>query len=259
MFNNQMALVIYFLKRCLYKMNNPDNILNCSIVQMNNNKTPKIIKINSSTAVKLATKYLCDGKVIALPTDTVYGLACNANDPKAIQNLYNIKERDEQKPVSICAAEILNVKHWCEASHLPTGMLESLLPGAVTIVLNKSEYLDNPYLNPGVCKIGIRIPDFNFIRNVAREFPFPIALTSANRSKEKSTLNIYEFENLWHQLDAVFDSGQLGLTEEQRAASTVIDLSKSGFYKITRAGVAIENTIEIMKKFKFISEEYVNE
>lgn len=54
---------------------------------------------------------------------------------------------------------------------------------------------------------------------------FPIALTSANRSSEKSTLHIDEFKVLWPHLGVVFDGGQLGVTEYQRVASTFMDLS----------------------------------
>ena len=130
-------------------------------------------------------------------------------------------------------------------------MLKFLLPGPVTIVVHKSKNLDNPYLNPGIKKIGIRIPDFDFIRNVSREFQYPIALTSANKSSERSTLNVSEFEKLWPQLGAVFDGGQLGLTDAQRAASTVIDLSKENVYKIIREGVAVKDTVEILERFNF--------
>lgn len=209
-----------------------------------------IIKSCATNSSEFASELLSDGSVIALPTDTVYGLACSANDPAAIQKLYKIKGREENKPVAICVAEYDDLRYWGEAKHIPVSLLKMLLPGAVTIVVYKSKYLNNPFLNPGVDKIGIRIPDFDFIRNISRSFKYPIALTSANKSSEKSTLKIEEFKHLWSQLGAVFDGGQLGILEEQRAASTVIDLSKEGFYKIIREGVAIKHTLEVMKQFK---------
>ncbi|XP_058834672.1 threonylcarbamoyl-AMP synthase [Topomyia yanbarensis] len=211
-----------------------------------------VIKCNDKNAIYQAANLLESGQVIALPTDTVYGLACSANDPQAIQRLYAIKGREETKPVAICVAGFQDLRHWGNADHIPDELLKQLLPGAVTIVVNKSANLDNPFLNPGVPKIGIRIPDFDFIREVSRVFRFPIALTSANRSSEKSTLNVEEFKKLWSALGAVFDGGQLGLSEEQRAASTVIDLSQKGYYKVIREGIAGQRTVQVVQKFGFV-------
>lgn len=225
----------------------------CSPVYTMNGKLNKsaIIRSNARSAIQQAANLLEMGQVIALPTDTVYGLACNANDPKAIQRLYEIKGREETKPVAICVADFQDLRYWGRADHLPDELLCQLLPGAVTIVVNKSAHLNNPFLNPGVQKIGIRIPDFDFIRSMARVFRFPIALTSANRSSEKSTLNIQEFEKLWPSLGAIFDGGQLGLQEKQRAASTVIDLSQEGYYRIIREGVAAQHTVHAVQQFGF--------
>uniref|UniRef100_A0A2M4BWE8 Threonylcarbamoyl-AMP synthase n=1 Tax=Anopheles marajoara TaxID=58244 RepID=A0A2M4BWE8_9DIPT len=210
-----------------------------------------LVAITDGSAIRQAANLLESGQVIALPTDTVYGLACSANDPVAIQKLYAIKGRHEQKPVAICVADFDDLRYWGQADHLPDALLQQLLPGAVTIVVRKSLHLDNPFLNPGIEKIGIRIPDFQFIRDVSRAFRYPIALTSANKSACQSTLNVSEFRCLWGSLGAVFDGGQLGQSEEQRAASTVIDLSEAGSYQLIRAGVAAEHTKAVVERFNF--------
>lgn len=204
-------------------------------------------------AVELAREHLEGQQVIALPTDTVYGLACSANSEKAIQRLYEIKGRNEEKPVAICVGDLEDFYHWGDGDHLPKDMLSQLLPGPVTIVVNRSKYLNNPFLNNGIRKIGIRIPDFPFIRELSRSFKQPIALTSANRSSEKSTLHVEEFKNLWGELGVVIDGGQLGLTEEQRSASTVIDLSEPGVYSIIREGVAARQTQSVVQSFNIKS------
>lgn len=208
-------------------------------------------------AVEMAKERLLNDQVIALPTDTVYGLACSANSERAIQRLYEIKGRNEEKPVAICVADLEDFYHWGDATHLPREMLSQMLPGAVTIVVNRSQHLNNPFLNMGIQKIGIRIPDFDFIRDLSRSFKQPIALTSANRSSEQSTLHVDEFKGLWPQLGIVIDGGQLGLTESQRSASTVVDLSERGFYHIIRQGVAAERTQSIVEMFK-IKEKWTN-
>lgn len=205
------------------------------------------------SAVTIAREYLEQQQVIALPTDTVYGLACNANCEKAIQRLYEIKGRNEEKPVAICVGDVADFYHWADGGHLPKELLSQLLPGPVTIVVNRSKHLNNPFLNNGIRKIGIRIPDFDFIRNLSRSYNQPIALTSANRSSEKSTLHVDEFRGLWPELGVVVDGGQLGLTESQRSASTVIDLSEPGVYEILREGVAAKHTQSVVQSFNIKS------
>lgn len=216
----------------------------------------KLLKCLNEHAIEIAANHLHNGGVIALPTDTVYGLACSANDPKAIQKLYEIKGRDEDKPVAVCVSSISQLKYYSLAAHLPNELLQRLLPGAVTIILNKSKHLNNPFLNNGIPKIGLRIPDNQFIQNVSEKFMAPIALTSANRSGASSTLDVYEFRDLWQDLSVVFDGGHLGDVEndmKQRSASTVIDLSKPEYYQIIRDGIAKENTINVMKEFNINS------
>lgn len=211
-----------------------------------------ILRCADEHAVDIAADRLRQGEVIALPTDTVYGLACSANNHRAIQQLYEIKGRDEEKPVAVCVSSIAQLKHYSEATHLPDALLARLLPGAVTIILNKSKYLNNPFLNNGIQKIGLRIPDYEFIQKVSSTFVEPIALTSANKSGASSTLDIYEFSDLWPELSVVFDGGHLGDIEndmKQRCASTVVDLSTPGYYQIIRNGIAMEHTIQTMDEF----------
>lgn len=67
-------------------------------------KSSKIIKTSESHAVRLASELLRSGQVIAVPSDTIYGLACSANDADAIKRLYEIKGRNEEKPVAIVSS-----------------------------------------------------------------------------------------------------------------------------------------------------------
>lgn len=211
----------------------------------------KVISTIRKDAKAIAVAKLQAGEVIAIPTDTVYGLTCSANNPEAIHRLYNIKGRHELKPVAICVASIEDVRQWGETDHLNDELLGELFPGAVTLVVRRSSKLNNPALNPGVANIGIRITENKFIQHVCEAFQQPIALTSANKSSSKSTLNVEEFKELWCELGAVFDGGQLGLSEEQRAASTVIDLSEPERYKIIRWGVSVEKIIKTVERHNF--------
>ncbi|CAK1541824.1 unnamed protein product [Leptosia nina] len=210
-------------------------------------KMASIIPSDDSKACLLAAQYLAKGKVIAVPTDTIYGLACSANCREAIKTLYAIKGRDSAKPVAICVSSIADVRKWGEARHLSDNLLQQLLPGPVTIVLERTKLLDNPYLNPMTAKIGIRIPNCMFINSVTKTLDMPVALTSANSSNEPSSLSINEFNHLFFHLAAVFDGGVLhqGL-DKNRSGSTVVDLSNIGYYNIIRKGISYENIVQTL-------------
>ncbi|XP_075983785.1 threonyl-carbamoyl synthesis 1 [Anticarsia gemmatalis] len=213
-------------------------------------KMAPIISCFEDLSCGKAAEFMTKGQVIAVPTDTIYGLACSANCPEAIKKLYAIKGRDSAKPVAICVTYVSDVRKWGEADHLPDDLLNNLLPGPVTVVLEKTKLLDNPFLNPTTTKIGIRIPHHNFVNRVTKIFDKPVALTSANFSNEPSTLSIKEFEHLFGHLGAVFDGGVLsqGL-DQNRTGSTVIDLSQAGAYKIIRRGISYDRVVKIVESY----------
>ncbi len=219
-----------------------------------NHAEPKILALlNQSNAdqvrksAKIAQSYLNEGEVIATPTDTIYGLACLANNTKAVRQIYQIKGRDFAKPISICVAELQDLHKWSKVT-VPEELLEQLLPGPVTLCFERLPCL-NPELNPQSNLVGIRIPDYPFIREVCRLTNLPLALTSANVSNTQSALAIGEFSELYPKLSCIFDGGTLGLTETSRQGSTIVDLSKQGYYKIIRPGSAEISTTNKLKQF----------
>lgn len=225
----------------------------------------KIYKIETNhlsmeSQIQMASKSLAAGQVIALPTDTVYGLACDANDPKAIRRLYEIKGRNEEKPVAICVADLRSLRKYGDCRHLNDQMLAELFPGPLTVIVERTEHLANPYLNGGLRRIGIRIPDAGFVQALCSRYERqqPLALTSANPSSVQSSLCIEEFQELWPLLDLVFDGGRIGgggITDvdgrdnEQRSGSTVVDLSQPGHYQIIRNGIGVESIRQILHKY----------
>jgi len=210
-----------------------------------------------AAAVSLASQLLCEGHIIALPTDTIYGLACNAQNTSAIQRLYSIKGRNCNKPLAICVGEVEDVKRWGVTDMLPKGLLTALLPGPVTIVLKRTEQL-NPELNPSTPNVGIRIPNHQFVREVVKGSGGILALTSANLSNQVSSLCPEEFRDLWPKLSAVFDGGAIndGIC---RGGSTIVDLTRQGSYSIIRDGSALSQTIEVLERYGLLHEKLRSE
>jgi tRNA threonylcarbamoyl adenosine modification protein (Sua5/YciO/YrdC/YwlC family) len=160
-------------------------------------------------SVGLAVAALQRGELIAVPTDTIYGLAADARSPAALEQVYRVKRRRGHKPLAICVGEVDDVGRYGDTAHLPPGLLEDLLPGPVTLLLRRraagegvveggfADVAARPLpasLNPGADKIGVRIPDAAFVRDVARKLGAPLALTSANVSGGQSSVEVEEFE-----------------------------------------------------------------
>lgn len=207
-----------------------------------------------TSAVALACRLLKEGNIIALPTDTIYGLAACAQDTGAVRKLYGVKGRDSAKPLAVCVGEVDDVRLWGKADILPDGLLKALLPGPVTVILERTPLL-NIELNPNCAKVGVRVPNHPFVRQIAQGIDTPLALTSANLSNEPSSLNPKEFEHLWPQLAAVFDGGPLGSDQpsSSRAGSTVVDLSVEGRYHVVRNGSALLQTLDVLNRFELKS------
>lgn len=188
-------------------------------------------------------KALKEGHVVAVPTDTIYGLACLAQSSDAIRRTYDIKGRNGQKPLAICVGEIQDIYKYCKVT-VTKALLCDLLPGPVTLVFERSETL-NTDLNPFTSLVGVRIPDHDFMRRLCQMCGEPLALTSANISSHTSTVAVHEFQDLWPKLAVVVDGGPIG--DQSRLGSTVVNLSVLGKYRIIRPGCALSSTVDVLE------------
>lgn len=210
----------------------------------------KVVKLCQNGAVagegpaRLAAALLARGEVIGVPTDTIYGIAGLVQNPEAVARIYSIKGRDPQKPIAICVDEIEKIYKYAEVT-VSEEVLSSLLPGPVTLVFTRTDLLNRNF-NPDTSLIGVRIPDYSFIRQVCALSESPLALTSANYSASQSTLAVEEFSDLHPRLGAVFDGGRLVSTPLSRLGSTVADLSEPGTYRILRPGSALDFVERVM-------------
>ena len=145
-------------------------------------------------------KAILEGKIFIYPTDTIYGLGCNALDKKAVEKIREIKKRD-MKPFSIIAPSI----GWIN-NHLIVDLdLEKYFPGAYTIILMKK----NPEFFSWVSdtdRLGVRIPNSKFCDKL-RETKIPFITTSVNFSGEKPANKIEDIDKeMLNKADFVIES-----------------------------------------------------
>ncbi|XP_047455617.1 yrdC domain-containing protein, mitochondrial [Mugil cephalus] len=196
-------------------------------------------------------KALKEGHIVGVPTDTIYGLACLAQNSVAVRNTYDIKGRNGHKPLAICVGEIQDIYKYCKVK-VKKELLMDLLPGPVTLVFERSEAL-NTDLNPFTPLVGVRIPDHAFMRSLCQMCGEPLALTSANISSHTSTVEVHEFQELWPKLAVVVDGGPIG--DQSRLGSTVVDLSVLDKYRIIRPGCALSATLDVLERKYGLSED----
>jgi L-threonylcarbamoyladenylate synthase len=176
------------------------------------------------TAVARAVDLLRTGQVVALPTETVYGLAANALDARAVQRIFEIKGRPAHNPVIIHVAG-MEMARRCAAQwpSLADTLAAAFWPGPLTLVLPRTNDIPDA-VTAGGSTVGIRWPSHPFIQAVIRECGFPLAAPSANVSNGVSPTNaLHVSRSLGHKISLIVDGGQSQVGIE----STVLDLTVS--------------------------------
>lgn len=172
--------------------------------------------------LKITLSALKDGEILVCPTDTVYGLICDASNSRAVEKIFRIKSRPRTKPLPVFVKDIKMAKNYAFLDGKQEEFLEN---NKITVILKAKK----PHkLSPLVYKkgtIGIRIPKYKFLNSVLDKFGKPLAQTSANISGAPATTKIKEvleqFKNKKLKPDLIVDAGDL----PESRPSKVIDLS----------------------------------
>ncbi len=177
-----------------------------------------------AAAVKRAVALLRAGEVVALPTETVYGLAANALDEKAVARIFQIKGRPANNPVIVHVATLEMAKRctdrWPGAADK---LAKAFWPGPLTLVLPRAKDIPD-LVTAGGATVGVRWPGHPFIQAVIRECGFPLAAPSANLSGRISPTNAgHVRQQLGGSIPLIVDGGQSQVGIE----SAVLDLTVS--------------------------------
>ena len=200
-----------------------------------------VIKENDKNAINLACEFLRNGKIISFATDTVYGLAVDASNFKAVEDLYKIKNRNKKKPIAIFVKDFEAAKKIFYFDEISQKICKKFLPGSLTLVLEtKPEALRLLATNLNQNNdnfLGFRIIDSFFIKNLLEKFNGILAVTSANLSEEKSAITAQEVEKYFNnsKLDLLLDGGIC----REKTASTVIKISDKKITLLRQGPVVI--------------------
>jgi L-threonylcarbamoyladenylate synthase len=173
-------------------------------------------------AVRHAAELLRAGEVVALPTETVYGLAANALDENAVAKIFRIKGRPAHNPIIVHVAGNEMAKRCVNSWSAMADQLSSAFwPGPLTLVLPRAKEIPD-IVTAGGTTVGVRWPSHPFIQAVIRECGFPLAAPSANLSNRISPTNAEHVrQQLGTKIPLIVDGAQSQVGIE----STVLDLS----------------------------------
>ena len=129
-----------------------------------------------------AVSVLRRGGVVAVPTDTLYGLAVSALDVAAVERLFRIKGRPESRAMPLLLADAADIDRYAaEVPQVAWALAEAFFPGALTLVLRRGDVVPEA-VTGGLDTVAVRVPDHPVPRTIVRELGAPITGTSANRT-----------------------------------------------------------------------------
>jgi L-threonylcarbamoyladenylate synthase len=191
-------------------------------------------------ALQEAAKWIRMGGLVALPTDTLYGLAADPFHADAIARLFAVKGRSADRAVPLIAADVAQITARLGALP-PTGerLAAKFWPGPLTLLIAAPASLARG-VTGGLSRVGVRVPAHDIARAICRAADGPITATSANRSGEAATADPDEVERaLGEDVDLLIDTGPT----PGGAPSTIVDVTGAA-PRLVRAGAVPWDAIE---------------
>jgi tRNA threonylcarbamoyl adenosine modification protein (Sua5/YciO/YrdC/YwlC family) len=203
-----------------------------------------ILKINpqqpEEDKIRIATQALSNGGLAIIPTETVYGIAADMRNTKAVSQLYRVKQRSEDKPFSLHIDNKERVEDFVvDPSPLAFKLIDKFWPGPLTLIFPAKG---------GDSKVGLRMPDNNIALRLIVGVGAPLVCPSANLSGRRAPVNFGQaIKDLGDVVDVAIDGGKTKLGIE----SSVFDLTKIP-YRIKRQGALSPEEIQRVARKKIV-------
>lgn len=194
-------------------------------------------QILTKEQISVATQIIRDGGLVAMPTETVYGLAADALNGEAVAKIFRAKGRPMDNPLIVHIAALEDAKRLVSRFPETARLLaERFWPGPLTMVLPKSELIPDE-VSAGLDTVGIRFPAHPLAQSLIRESGTPLAAPSANRSGIPSPTSAqHVLHDMDGRIEAVLDGGECRVGVE----STVITLASDRPRLLRPGGVTLE-------------------
>lgn len=192
--------------------------------------------------MKTIANKIIDGGIGVIPTDTVYGLVCDALNIDSVDKIYKLKKRDYNKPLVILISNIEMLKRCVKnINELEFDIINRYWPGELTIVFKKSNYIPD-IVAGGTDEIAIRMPNNIELIELIDSIDRPLVATSANVSSKETITNIEMLEDsIKNNIDFIIDGGNIN-----NNASTIIKVIDNKI-KVYREGNISKDIINAYK------------
>ena len=197
---------------------------------------------NTTEDIKKAAAILTDGGLVAMPTETVYGLAADALNGEAVRRIFEAKGRPMDNPLIVHVAEFSDIERLHLVRSIPekaVKLAQAFSPGPLTIIMEKGDVIPDE-VSAGLDTVAIRIPSHPDAQRLLRSSGLALAAPSANTSgKPSPTTAQHVIDDMDGRIEAVLDGGACGVGVE----STVITLA-TDIPRILRPGIITREEIE---------------
>ncbi len=203
----------------------------------------KTIRFTIEEIDKIAVM-LNKGGMVAVPTETVYGLAINAENGVAARFVYDVKKRDYEKPLSVLVTGMDMVERYCD--NIPESayrLAEKYWPGPLTMVLEENGTIPGT-VTAETGTLGVRCPDHPVTLAIIKAVDAPLAAPSANPSDKPSPKTAQEVLDYFDtDIEGIVDGGTCALGLE----STVLDLTTSEPKILREGGIPGQEILDFLK------------
>ncbi|WP_372624926.1 L-threonylcarbamoyladenylate synthase [Arsukibacterium sp.] len=183
-----------------------------------------LLSSDSASDIKLCANFLQNGQLVAVPTETVYGLAADAANPEAVKAIFAAKGRPANHPLIVHVPDKKAIGQWAKnVSNAGFALADAFWPGPLTLLLQKADHVSS-VVTGGLNTIGLRMPSHPALLTLLQQYQLSVAAPSANLYKKLSPTSASQVLATMHgRISAVLDGGvcQYGLE------STIVDLTGS--------------------------------
>ncbi|TRZ74226.1 MAG: threonylcarbamoyl-AMP synthase [Actinobacteria bacterium] len=214
------------------------------MISSTNPATPcNIVLASASGSINIAVQTLRGGGIVAVPTETVYGLGAALDNETAIAKVFSVKARPSDHPLIVHIADESDLRF--VAQEVPLDALKlarSCWPGPLTLLLSRTTNVPLS-VTGGRATVGIRVPSNEFTRALIGKLEAPIAAPSANRfGKVSPTTAQHVCDDLGHDVDLIVDDGACSIGVE----STIVDFTVSPPQLLRPGGIPVEDIESIL-------------
>jgi len=201
------------------------------------------IRTDREKAILRAKKVILSGEVVAIPTETVYGLAANALDEKAVKKIFEAKGRPQDNPLIVHISRIEQLEPLVE--EIPEKvkkMAEKFWPGPLTMIMKKSGKIP-AVISAGLQTVAVRFPENEYARAIISASGVPLAAPSANLSGSPSPIKAkYVIDDMTGRIPLIIDGGDCEIGVE----STVISFAGEKPRLLRPGGITVEQITQLI-------------